>query len=72
VAGVQEAVAPLFGTILFSYGGRPFLAEAASELRARQPGMMTLIALAISVAFVASAATVLGLLDLEFWWELAG
>jgi hypothetical protein len=33
--------------------------------------MMTLIALAISVAFVASAATVLGLLDLEFWWELA-
>jgi P-type Cu2+ transporter len=71
VTGVQEAVAPVFGTILFFYGGRPFLAEAVSELRARQPGMMTLIALAISVAFLASAATVLGMLDLEFWWELA-
>ena len=71
VTGVQEAVAPVFGTILFFYGGRPFLTGAASELRDRQPGMMTLIALAISVAFVASAATALGLLDLEFWWELA-
>jgi P-type Cu2+ transporter len=71
VTGVQEAVAPVFGTILFFYGGRPFLTGALSELRARQPGMMTLIALAITVAFVASAATVLGLLDLEFWWELA-
>ena len=57
VTGVQEAVAPVFGTILFVYGGRPFLAGAVSELRARQPGMMTLIALAITVAFVASAAT---------------
>jgi Cu2+-exporting ATPase len=71
VTSVQEAVGPVFGTMLFFYGGRPFLAGAVSELRARQPGMMTLIALAISVAFVASAATVLGLLDLEFWWELA-
>ena len=61
----------MFGTIVFVYGGRPFLAGAVSELRARQPGMMTLIALAITVAFVASAATTLGLLDLEFWWELA-
>ena len=71
VTGVQEAVAPVFGTLVFVYGGRPFLAGAVAELRARQPGMMTLIALAISVAFVASAATLLGLLDLEFWWELA-
>ncbi len=71
VTGVQEAVAPVFGTILFFYGGQPFLAGAVSELRGRQPGMMTLIALAISVAFVASAATALGVLDLEFWWELA-
>jgi Cu2+-exporting ATPase len=71
VTGVEAAIAPVFGTILFVYGGRPFLAGAASELRARRPGMMTLIALAITVAFVASAATVLGLLDLEFWWELA-
>src|SRR3954470_4927751 len=71
VTGVQEAIAPVFGTILFFYGGQPFLAGAVSELRTRQPGMMTLIALAISVAFVASAASALGLLDLEFWWELA-
>jgi P-type Cu2+ transporter len=42
-----------------------------AEARARQPGMMLLISLAISVAFVASAATALGLFDLDFWWELA-
>ena len=71
MTGVQEAVAPVFGTVVFFYGGRPFLAGAVSELRARQPGMMTLIALAITVAFVAVAATVSGWLDLEFWWELA-
>ena len=39
VTGFEEAVAPVFGTILFFYGGRPFLAGAVSELRARQPGM---------------------------------
>jgi len=71
VTGVQEAVAPVFGTLVFLYGGRPFLTGAWSELRTRRPGMMMLIALAITVAFVASAASVLGLLDLEFWWELA-
>ncbi len=66
-------VAPLFGTIIFVYGGRPFLVGAAHELRARQPGMMLLIGLAITVAFVASWATTLhiGDLDLDFWWELA-
>jgi Cu2+-exporting ATPase len=71
VTGVQEAVAPVFGTLVFLYGGRPFLAGAVSELRMRQPEMMMLIALAICVAFLASAASALGLLDLEFWWELA-
>jgi Cu2+-exporting ATPase len=71
VSGVQEVVAPVFGTLVFLYGGRPFLTGAWSELRARHPGMMMLIALAITVAFVASAASALGLLDLEFWWELA-
>ena len=70
VTGPQEAVAPVFGT-LFVYGGRPFLAGAVSELRSRQPRMMTLIALAITVAFVASTATLLGLLDLEFAGVLA-
>ena len=71
VSGVQEAVAPLFGTLVFLYGGWPFLVGAVSELRGRRPGMMTLIALAITVAFLASAASTLGLLDVEFWWELA-
>ncbi len=70
VAGLGEAVAPVFGTAVFAYGGQPFLTGAVSELRSRQPGMMTLISLAVTVAFVASAATVLGLLELEFWWEL--
>jgi Cu2+-exporting ATPase len=66
-------VSPLFGTIVFAYGGVPFLKGAASELRARQPGMMLLIGSAITVAFVASLATSfhLGGFDLDFWWELA-
>jgi Cu2+-exporting ATPase len=64
-------VAPVLGTVVFLYGGMPFLRGAADEVRARQPGMMLLIALAITVAFVASAATALGLFDLDFWWELA-
>ena len=64
-------VAPLLGTAVFLYGGMPFLRGALEEARARQPGMMLLICLAITVAFAASAATALGLLDLDFWWELA-
>ncbi len=64
-------VAPVLGTLVFLYGGWPFLQGGLSEARARQPGMMLLISLAITVAFVASAATALGLFDLDFWWELA-
>jgi Cu2+-exporting ATPase len=66
-------IAPLFGTIVFFYGGWPFLTGAVAELRSRQPGMMLLVGLAISVAFVASAATSLhlGSVNLDFWWELA-
>jgi Cu2+-exporting ATPase len=66
-------VAPVFGTVLFVYGGWPFLEGAVSEIRARRPGMMLLIGLAICVAFAASLATSLhiGTLDLDFWWELA-
>jgi len=67
----SEWVAPVLGTVVFLYGGRPFLQGGVAEARARQPGMMLLISLAISVAFVASAATALGLFDLDFWWELA-
>ncbi|HEX5881176.1 MAG TPA: copper-translocating P-type ATPase [Actinomycetota bacterium] len=64
-------VAPVLGTIVFLYGGRPFLEGGLAELRSRQPGMMLLISMAILVAFGASVATVFGLVDLEFWWELA-
>jgi Cu2+-exporting ATPase len=66
-------ISPVLGTVVFFYGGWPFLTGAWSELRARQPGMMLLIALAITVAFCASAATSLGIggVDLDFWWELA-
>ena len=66
-------VSPVFGTIVFVYGGAPFLRGAVGELRARQPGMMLLIGLAITVAFSASLATSLhvGGVDLDFWWELA-
>jgi P-type Cu2+ transporter len=67
----SQWVAPVLGTVVFLYGGRPFLEGGLAELRSRQPGMMLLISLAILVAFGASAATVLGLFDLEFWWELA-
>ncbi len=68
-----EFVPPVLGTVLFLWGGRPFLTGAVSEIRSRTPGMMLLIGLAITVAFVASWGATLGLLDhtLEFWWELA-
>ncbi|PZF79949.1 heavy metal translocating P-type ATPase [Jiangella anatolica] len=66
-------IPPVLGTFLFFYGGWPFLAGAKAELADRLPGMMTLISLAITVAFVASGLTTLeiGGLDLDFWWELA-
>lgn len=64
-------VSPVLGTIIFIYGGSPFLKGAAQESRDRQPGMMLLIGMAIFVAFIASLATTLGWFDLEFWWELA-
>jgi Cu2+-exporting ATPase len=71
--GVLGWVPPLLGTILYAWGGSPFLTGAVSELRARRPGMMLLIGLAITVAFLASWGATLGLLShtLEFWWELA-
>jgi P-type Cu2+ transporter len=64
-------VAPVLGTVIFVYGGSPFLVGAYHEARSRQPGMMLLIGLAITVAFVASLATEFTTLDLDFWWELA-
>ncbi|HUF94805.1 MAG TPA: heavy metal translocating P-type ATPase, partial [Acidimicrobiia bacterium] len=67
----SDLVAPVLGTVIFVYGGSPFLKGAAGEIRDRLPGMMLLIGMAITVAFVASVATSLGWFDLEFWWELA-
>jgi Cu2+-exporting ATPase len=61
----------VFGTAVFLYGGLVFVRGAVGELRARQPGMMTLISLAIIVAFVTSWAGTLGLFEVEIWWELA-
>jgi len=67
----SDWVSPTLGTVIFFYGGWPFLTGALSELGARQPGMMLLIGIAITVAFVASLATEFGAVDLDFWWELA-
>jgi P-type Cu2+ transporter len=64
-------IPPVFGTVVFAYGGWPFLQGAVRELRARLPGMMTLIALAISVAFVFSAVVTLGYPGMPLWEELA-
>jgi Cu2+-exporting ATPase len=64
-------IAPLFGTAVFVYGGWVFLQGAVREVRARLPGMMTLITLAIVVAFVFSAAVTLGYPGMPLWEELA-
>ena len=66
-------VSPLLGTVVYLWGGKPFLTGAVAEIRSRRPGMMLLIGLAITVAFVSSWGATLGLLphDLDFWWELA-
>ncbi|MET8799421.1 copper-translocating P-type ATPase [Nocardia sp. NPDC004568] len=66
-------IPPVLGTVIFVYGGRPFLTGGWAELRSRRPGMMLLIAMAISVAFLASWITTLGLggFELDFWWEPA-
>lgn len=58
-------------TVLFFYGGWPFLKGLKEELSAKNPGMMTLIALAISVAYLYSSAVVFGLEGKDFYWELA-
>jgi Cu2+-exporting ATPase len=61
----------VFGTAVYFYGGWVFLAGGVRELRDRLPGMMTLISLAISVAFVFSVAVTLGYPGDALWWELA-
>jgi P-type Cu2+ transporter len=67
----SQWLAPVFGTAVFVYGGWPFLQGGVRELRDRAPGMMTLIALAISVAFAFSAAVTLGFPGMPLWEELS-
>lgn len=67
----SEYVPFVLSTVIFFYGGLVFLRGALGEMRARQPGMMTLISLAITVAFVYSVAVQFGLQGEAFFWELA-
>ncbi|MDN5772835.1 MAG: heavy metal translocating P-type ATPase [Brevibacterium aurantiacum] len=73
ILGWLRWLSPILGTVMYFWGGKPFLTGGLSELKARNPGMMLLIALAITVAFLSSWGSSLGLLDaqLDFWWELA-
>ncbi|KYH45531.1 heavy metal translocating P-type ATPase [Branchiibius sp. NY16-3462-2] len=66
-------VSPVLGTVMYFWGGRPFLTGALGEIRSRKPGMMLLISLALTMALVSSWGSTLHLLshDLDFWWELA-
>src|SRR5690606_36201592 len=59
------------GTLIYLYGGMPFLKGMVGEIRAKAIGMMTLVAIAISVAYFYSTAVVFGLQGMDFFWELA-
>ncbi|WDZ90938.1 heavy metal translocating P-type ATPase [Nocardiopsis sp. HUAS JQ3] len=65
-------VPPVLGTVVYLYGGWPFLSGVVGELRERRPGMMTLVAMAITVAFGSSVLATFGVvgMELDFWWEL--
>jgi len=67
----SQFITPVLSTIIFFYGGLPFLRMSSWELRARKPAMMTLISLAITVAYVYSMATLVWPLGEDFFWELA-
>jgi P-type Cu2+ transporter len=67
----SKLIGPVLGTVVFVYGGLVFIRGAWSELRDHMPGMMTLISLAIIVAFATSVAATLGLFEIEVWWELS-
>jgi Cu2+-exporting ATPase len=66
----SQWITPVFAVVVFLYGGLPFLQMAIPELQNRQPGMMTLISLAISVAFVYSLAALFLPTSTTFFWEL--
>jgi Cu2+-exporting ATPase len=67
----SNLIAPILGTVVFVYGGLVFIRGAWRELADHKPGMMTLISLAITVAFGTSLAATFGLFEIEVWWELA-
>jgi Cu2+-exporting ATPase len=67
----SQFIPAAFGLAIFLYGGLVFLKGAVTELRSKQPGMMTLISLAIVVALGYSLAVTLALPGMDFWWELA-
>jgi Cu2+-exporting ATPase len=66
----RQWITPVFAVIVFLYGGLPFLKMAIPEIKNREPGMMTLISLAISVAFVYSVAALFLPTSVSFFWEL--
>lgn len=67
----SDLISPVLGTVIFFYGGWPFVVGAIREIRDRAPGMMLLIGMAITVAYVASLAASFGLFTVEVWWELS-
>jgi Cu2+-exporting ATPase len=67
----SQFIPAILGTVVFVYGGLVFIRGAWGELADRKPGMMTLISLAIIVAFGTSLAATFGLFEIEVWWELA-
>lgn len=72
VAGLA-ALPPALGTVMYGWGGWPFIAGAAGEIRRRRPGMMLLIAMAVTVALLSSWGASIDVLpdEMDFWWELA-
>src|SRR5712672_2546167 len=67
----SKFIPAILGTVVFVYGGLVFIRGAGSELADHKPGMMTLISLAIIVAFGTSLAATFGLFEVEVWWEVA-
>src|SRR5215470_12203297 len=67
----SRLIPAILGSIVFVYSGSVFIQGAWPELSERRPGMMTLISLAIIVAFATSLAATLGLFEVDVWWELA-
>lgn len=67
----SEYIPAIIGTFIFFYGGGVFLRGARGELTTRQPGMMTLISMAIVVAFAISWVGTMGIFEIEIWWELS-